>query len=190
MATGTTLQQRARQRGVSLIELLAVVVLVLAFIFFATVRIWELRIAAERTGIEYLVGTLRSALGIQLVGHIAREGTARLERFDHSNPIAYLKTPPANYLGAFDTAPEEPVAGAWYFDRKQAALVYRVRFADYLVNDNYRQPELIRFQVQLRYRDANGNGRFEPALDAATGLDLIALDRYRWVSLEGDGANR
>jgi len=173
---------RTSQRGASLIELIAVVILILAFIGAASVKIWELRIAAEKTGIEYTLGTLRSALAIQVVAALTRKGIGALGRYDHTNPMAYLDVLPANYLGEFDGEPAKPTAGAWYYDRKQAALIYHVRFADYLVNDNYRQPELIRFQVQLAYRDANHNGQFDPAIDTARGINLIALDNYQWVS--------
>lgn len=182
VASARLFRARACQRGASLIELIAVVILVLTFIGTATIKIWELRIAAEKTGIEYTLGTLRSALGIQVVTAITRQGVAALGHYEHTNPMQYLEVLPANYLGAFDGEPDKPVAGAWYFDRKQAALVYHVRFAKYLVNDNYRHPELIHFQVQLAYQDANNNGKFDPVVDTPRALNLVPLDNYHWVS--------
>lgn len=172
------------QRGASLIELIAIAVLVMAFIGTATIKIWELRIAAEKTGIEYMLGTIRSALGIQVVATITQQGISGLSHYYLSNPMDYLERLPSNYLGEFDGPPQAPTVGAWYFDRKQAALVYHVRFAEYLVNDNYRHPELIRFQVQMRYNDVNNNGTFDPAIDAPSALGLVALDHYHWVSLD------
>lgn len=177
-----------RQAGATLIEFAVIVVLVLAFIVIATFRIWELRVQAERVGIEQMVGTLKSALGIELATSVVRKGAQEsLAGYHHCNPMAFLDNLPANYLGEFDTAPEEPVAGAWYYNRGDATVVYRVRFSDDFLSDNPADPAVVRFQVQLDYRDLNGNGRFDPAADSAAALNLVALDNYRWLSQDEPG---
>jgi hypothetical protein len=177
------------QCGATLIELIAIAVLISTLVVTAVSKIWELRVVAEKTGLETLIGTLRSTLGMQLVAHVAKHGAKGLEQYHHSNPLDYLKEPPTNYLGEFEAGPSEPVEGAWYFDTSEAALVYHVRFAEYLHNDNHRQPELLRFQVQMRYRDANNNGRFDAAVDSPRALGLVALDNYRWLSPDSTPAS-
>ncbi len=163
-------------------ELTLLTVLILAFILIAIGKIWSLRIVAEKTGVETLIGTLRSTLSIQLVTHVARHGLKDLEKYHHSNPINYLEAPPVNYLGEFDGEPEEPTEGAWYFDTRRNELVYHVRFTDALINESPLNPELLHFQVQMVFRDTDNNGKFDPFVDSPTALGLTPLDNYRWVA--------
>jgi hypothetical protein len=172
---------RKWQRGTSLLELLVVTALILIFIAITIDRIWQLRIAAERTNIEQLIGTLKGALGTELATSVARGNSPlALAAYHHANPIALLEQPPKNYLGEFDTAPEEPVAGAWYFNRREGSLNYRVRFSDDFVGGNPDDPLLIRFQIRLDFDDRNRNGRYDPAIDTLRSLTLVSLDDYRW----------
>ena len=172
-----------RQGGATLVELAVLTILILIFIVVALFRIWELRIAAERVGIEQMVGTLKSALGIELAASVVKQGSqADLAGFHHSNPMKFLDPVPGNYLGEFRSTPDEAVAGAWYFNRHDATLEYRVRFGDYFSSSNTADPALIRFQVRLDYSDINHNGTFEQGIDSASALSLVALDNYHWLS--------
>lgn len=174
-------RMRKRQRGTSLLELLVLIILVLIFITITIGRVWQLRTAAERTNIEQLIGTLKGALGTELATSVARGNSPlALAAYHHANPIALLEQPPENYLGEFDTAPEEPVPGAWYFNRREGTLNYRVRFGDDFVGGNPEAPLLIRFQIRLDYDDRNRNGRYDPALDSLRSIGLVSLDDYRW----------
>lgn len=173
---------RKRQRGTSLLELLVLTVLVLIFIAITIGRVWQLRTAAERTNIEQLIGTLKGALGTELAASVIRRDAPLVElaAYHHANPIELLERPPKNYLGEFDTAPEEPVAGAWYFNRHEGTLNYRVRFGEEFVGGNPDDPLLIRFQIRLDFDDRNRNGRYDPAIDTLHSLTLVSLDDYRW----------
>jgi general secretion pathway protein G len=176
-----TRRKRKRQRGTSLLELLVVTALILIFITITIGRVWQLRAAAERTNIEQLIGTLKRALGTELaVSAIRRDSPLELVAYHHANPIALLERPPENYLGEFDTAPEQQVAGAWYFNRREGTLNYRVRFSDDFVGSNPDDPLLIRIQIRLDFDDRNRNGRYDPAIDTPRSLTLISLDDYRW----------
>jgi len=172
---------RRRQRGTSLLELLVLIGLVLIFIAITIGRVWQLRTAAERINIEQLIGTLKGALGTELaVSAIRRDSPLELAGYHRANPIELLERPPKNYLGEFDTAPEQPVAGAWYFSRREGTLNYRVRFSDDFVGGNPDDPLLIRFQIRLDFDDRNRNGRYDPAIDTLRSLTLVSLDDYRW----------
>jgi hypothetical protein len=176
------------QRRISarLLEFLVLLILILIFVTISIGRIWELRISAERVNIEQLIGVLKRTLGSQLASSVARRGyPLELGRYQHSNPMALLMVAPKNYLGEFDTTPEEPVPGAWYFNRQEGTLNYRVRFGDDFVGSNPDDPNLIRFQIQLDYDDRNGNGRYEPAIDTPRSLTLVSLDDYRWTAGAG-----
>lgn len=172
-----------RQAGATLIELAVIVILILTFIVVATSRIWELRISAERVGIEQMIGTLKSALGIELAASVVRKVSQEsLAGYHHCNPMTFLDPMPAHYLGEFETAPKEAVGGAWYFNRRDATVEYRIRFSDDLISENPADPALIRYQVQLAYDDLNANGQFDPAVESAAALTLVALDNYQWLS--------
>jgi hypothetical protein len=171
------------QRRISarLLEFLVLLILILIFVTIAIGRIWELRISAERVKVEQLIGILKSTLGTELAASVVRhEYPLELGRYQHSNPMALLMVAPKNYLGEFDTAPEKPVPGAWYFNRQEGTLNYRVRFGEDFVGGNPDDPSLIRFQIQLDYDDRNGNGGYDPAIDTPRSLTLVSLDNYRW----------
>lgn len=171
-------------RGATLFEFLILASLILIFVVVAILRIWELRIAAERNGVEHLVGTLKSALGIELVQTIVKQKKfGELARYHQSNPMRYLNsaTLPSNYLGEFDTAPEGPMPGTWYFSREDSALTYRVRFTDYLKNSHPSDPELLQYQVRLNFIDGNQNGKYDPESEVANGIDIVSLHHYSWI---------
>jgi len=172
------------QRGATVFQNIVVVILLLIFVTIAADRIWTLRIAAERTGMAYRLGTLRSLLGTELAATVVKEGVTALGRYHHSNPMRLFEAPPANYLGEFDTAPEPPPVGAWYFDRSTSVLVYRVHFSDYFRSDNPLDPAAARFQIQLDFRDNNHNGRYDPAIDSPRSLRLVSLDNYHWIGVD------
>jgi general secretion pathway protein G len=168
-----------RQRGATLLELGLVLVLVTIFVTIATLRIWELRLAAERTGVESTLGTLRSALSNETMVRALQGGLAQIARLDRTNPMALLERPPANYLGEFDGRDPGPPDGyQWYFDTGQGTLVYRVANREILAGVET-GPEL-RFQVRFRFEDQDGNGRFDPATDRALGIDLERLTKFEW----------
>jgi hypothetical protein len=171
------------QRRISarLLEFLVLLILILIFMTISIGRIWELRISAERVRVEQLIGTLKSTLGTELATSVVRRETQlELAGYHHSNPMALLVVAPKNYLGEFDTTPEEPVPGAWYFNRSEGTLNYRVRFSEGFLGGNPDDPELIRFQIRLDYDDRNRNGRYDPAIDSLRSIGLVSLDDYRW----------
>lgn len=169
-------------------------ILILIFIGVATLKIWELRIAAERIGVMHNLGALRSALGIRLSEIVLKEGVPALAQLHLSNPIALLQgegdeapynlmagIAPQNYLGEFtsDEAPQQ--SGVWYFDLDQKILIYRVIFTDHFISSNEEQPDTVRYQLQVRYHDSNGNGRFDPLSETATGVSIEPQDHYTWL---------
>jgi hypothetical protein len=164
-----------------LFRLAILAILILIFITVATIKIWELRIAAERVGILHTLGSLRSAMGMKLSELVIHQGVRALGTLDNSNPMKLWIPPPSNYLGEFTSA-EAPLApGSWYFDTDERLLIYRVRFTSHFSSDNIQYPELARYRLQLSYRDRDGNQRFDPYIDDATGLSLQPVDNYLWL---------
>lgn len=177
-----------------LFKLTALAVLILIFITVATIKIWELRIAAERIAVMHTLGALQSALGIKLGEIVVKEGASALVRLQHSNPMNLLQhgasdeTPynipagiaPSNYLGEFSSAETPTEEGVWYFDLEQKILIYRVRFVDYFRSDNATYPDQARYQLRIHYHDDNGNGRIDLKQDSIAGINIEAMDHYSW----------
>ena len=172
---------RSEQPDQRLFRFVILGILILIFITVATLKIWELRIAAERVGVLHTIGALRSALGIKMSAVVVHEGAAGIAALDRSNPMHWWQPPPINYQGEFISSEAPSIPGVWYFDTVQRLLIYRVRFTDHFTSNNPDHPQLARYQVRLDYDDINRNHRFDPGVDTMRGLTLNPLDRYDWL---------
>jgi prepilin-type N-terminal cleavage/methylation domain-containing protein len=176
----TVAEQQRRSRGFSMLELVVVVCLIALLAAFAADRLMRLRVEAERTGFDSTVGALRSALGIQVAQRVARDRIAELPKLVGANPMDFLSELPENYKGDFyGVDPRLIEEGAWYFDKQDGTLVYRVRYDEFL-DTRLEGPARIRLAIVPVYEDRNGNGRFDPATDVLKGLRLNTLDSYKW----------
>lgn len=163
------------------LELALIAVLIVVFVAVAAHRIWLLRIAAEQTAVVTMLGSIRSAIGIQTMQRVLHGGIETLVEMDRANPVDYLEPVPANYeLLAEPLAAEQMFPYRWYFDTTRHQLIYRVANGEYL-ETNLPGPARIRFQLQLRYLDTNQNGSYEAGTDTIQGIELVELDRYRWL---------
>ncbi|MBT9520548.1 MAG: hypothetical protein IV101_06605 [Dechloromonas sp.] len=75
----------------------------------------------EEAGVQAEVATIRIGL-MEVVAHRETFGGS-LPKSD--NPLDWVTTRPANYLGEVDGIPDSK--SVWYFDRKARELVYRFR---------------------------------------------------------------
>ena len=147
---------------------------------FAIDRVFALRIAAEQAAVKQLVGTLKSALGLE-VARLALSGNmAGVAKLDKSNPMHLLSQAPNNYLGEKDKSDIINNTGVWYFDKKQKALVYNVTYKEYFKTSLEGVPR-IRYRVKLVYDDQNKNKRFDARYDSIAGLDLFSIEKYSWA---------
>lgn len=176
---------RDEGRGFSLLELLIVIVIVSALLVVAIDKLLVLRFEAERTAVQTVIGALRSALYIEFAGAAARGELKRMDDAPGSNPMRYLSETPSGYLGEFygpDPAVFEP--GTWYFDLRERALVYLVRFPQPFITPLAGPPRL-RLTVQADYEDLNRNGRFDPGREPVRGLKLVPLEPFFWKTEGG-----
>ncbi len=173
--------QRGRQVGASLTELVTMICLILIFIWIAAEKIWELRVAAERTGVASTIGTLRSALGMQVAGRAVKQGIPAVIALEGSNPMDLLRVPPPNYIGELaNVDPASVGGGRWYFDLDKRVLIYRVQFEEGF-SSSLTGPARIRLAIRVAYDDTDGNGRFDPGRDQLRNVSLHLLEPYRWV---------
>jgi len=167
-------QHPARQNGFTLLELVAVIIIIAILGLVALDRFWSLRVAAERATIKQVTGNIRSALGMEVARFALENRLAELPRLDGSNPMLLLAQTPSGYLGEISPDPATLVEGSWHFDPASKTLDYRVIYAENF-DSGRDNPARIRFRITLIYRDRNDNQRFDPGLDAISGLDLVSL---------------
>ena len=173
---------RRTQRGFSLLELVVVIGIIVLLLVIAVTKLLPLRIDAERTAMESVLGALRSALNIEVAAHIAKGRIPALAALQDSNPMSRLSETPKNYVGELDApVPATVEGGQWYFDLHDHTLVYRVSNAEYF-KTTLTGPARARFAVRLDYDDLNGNGRFDNGVDAIRGVRLEALEAYAWTN--------
>jgi general secretion pathway protein G len=170
---------RARQ-GFSLLELLIVIVIISVLLVAAVDRLLRLRYDAERVTVQSTVAAMRSGLYVEFAASAAGGQSARIDAAPGSNPMERLAEKPESYAGEFygaDPALFEP--GTWYFDKRDRAVVYLVRFPEQFVTSLSGPPRL-RLSVEPDYDDRDRNGRFDPGRDPVRGLKLVPLEPYYW----------
>jgi prepilin-type N-terminal cleavage/methylation domain-containing protein len=173
------------ERGLSLVELLIVIVIISVLLVVAIDRLLALRFEAERATVQSVIGALRSALYIEFAAAAARGQMQRMDVARGSNPMLRLAEKPDGYAGEFFGAePQLFEPGTWYFDTRDRALVYVVRFPQQFVTPLNGPPRL-RLAVEPDYDDVDRNGRFDPGRDPVRGLKLVALEPFYWRTERG-----
>lgn len=161
-----------------LLEALVFIILMLLLIPVATLRIWELRAAAERTAVEMMLGNLRSYLGMHAAKVALAQGLDGVAALDGMDPSDVVATP-TNYHTVEALPPVDQMAPyTWYFDRSSRVLVYRPGNEEY-VESALPGPVRLRFRITLQYEDQNRNGRFDRR-ESLHGIALVPLEPYRW----------
>lgn len=176
-------------KGFSLLELVIVIIIISLLFAVAVDKMLALRVDAERVAMENLLGTLRSALGITVAGHIAKGSINELATLAGSNPLDRLSQKPNNYRGAFNApGPNTIEGGQWYFDSAEKTLIYRVDNSDYF-KSALPGPARARFIIKVVYEDINHNGVFDQGLDEINGLSLTEREPYAWTNEPTEGDN-
>jgi prepilin-type N-terminal cleavage/methylation domain-containing protein len=167
--------------GFTLLEMVLVVAIVSVLVIIALDKLSGVRVDAERVAMETVIGSLESALNVTLASHAVKGRLEALAALAGSNPMDLLAKTPRNYLGALSAPDPHAIQGyAWYFDRGAGALVYRVQNVEYFATD-LPGPARARWRVALVFDDFDGDGAYQPGLDAVEGLRLETLEPYRWT---------
>jgi general secretion pathway protein G len=166
--------------GFSLLELVIVIVIISVLLVMAISRLLALQVDAERVTMESVAGILRSALGMKVADSIVNMKVADLPALEGSNPMDLLAETPKNYLGEKEGVdPAKLDDGNWYFDKQDKVLVYLVRHKGFFTGE-LSNPPRARFALRLVYSDKNGNGVFNPGVDAIEGMRLSPVEPYSW----------
>jgi general secretion pathway protein G len=168
------------ERAFSLLELAIVITIISVLALFAVERLLKLRFEAERVTVQSVIAAMKSGLYVEFAAAAAGGQRSRIDAAPGSNPMLRLAEMPEGYAGEFfgaDPALFEP--GTWYFDTRERAVVYVVRFPEQFVTPLGGPPRL-RLAVEPDYDDVDRNGRFDPGCDSLRGLKLVPLEPFYW----------
>ena len=166
----------ANQSGFTLLELVIVITLVIVLFLTAWWRLMPLRGSAEAAHVATTVGTLRSALGMQVAERIVTDSLDAVAELDGSNPMQLLEQPPASYIGEVETSGPDIAPGSWYFETQTGRLGYRVRHPQYLVETT---PEPVDLHWRIRVRRGGQN-------DSVRAVTLETLHDRRWQPFDAE----
>lgn len=170
------------QQGFSFLELVLVISIIGLLFTLAADRLLILQVEAERTAMQQVLGTIRSAMNLNVATHIARDNIDELANAEASNPMDWLSQTPDNYIGVRNEAdPSDIESGKWYYDKYHELLIYRVTNSEYYESD-LKGPARARFRVELSYTDNNDDGQYSANTDEIHGLKLAAVEPYKWLN--------
>lgn len=117
--------QQRRGRGFTLIEFSVVVCIIAILATLLLNRVFLYNEQAEKVAMEQTLGTLRSALHLQVAAYLLNGKTTQIAQLAEENPMNWLAEKPSNYVGEFYTPKEGIIAtGSWYYDVPSKNLVY------------------------------------------------------------------
>lgn len=169
-------------KGFTLLELVLVIVIISILGLFAIDRMFALRIAAEQAAVKQLVGTIKSALGLEVAKLALAGKMSAVAKLNNTNPLLLLSQTPNNYIGEKDDDNHIITPGIWYFNKKHKALIYNVTYTENFKTSLKGVPR-IRHRIKLVYNDRNKNKRFDVRYDSIAGLDLFPVEKFSWKEI-------
>ena len=168
------------KKGFTLLEMIVVIVLIGFLGLIILDRVWKFRVYAEEAAVTSIVGNIRSAIGLE-VARLAVKGKARnIAYLKNTNPMKLLAQKPNNYLGEVTDISQLDDKGVWYFNDHEHTLNYVVNYTESFIS-NVKGLKRTRHRLKIVYTDNNNNNRFDKNIDSINGLDLVALEPYRWL---------
>lgn len=174
------LRYKNLQAGFTLLEIVIVIALIGFLGLIVLDRSWKFRVYAEEAAVTAIIGNIRSALGLEVAVLVVRGQSGKIPTLDKSNPMDFLAQKPNNYLGAVDNPASITETGIWYFDNNEQTLNYIAIYKEQF-ESNIKGIKRTRHQIKMVYSDNNKNNRFDHGIDDISGLDLVAMEPYRWV---------
>jgi len=169
----TTRAARRGSRGFTVLEMVVVLIVVGLAGIIAANRFLYYQELAEKAAMDATLASFKMGLQIRSAELAISNNQSQSGGLARENPVRWLAEPPANYAGEY---PERPQSGQWYFDPKDAALVYIPNNSRYLQLSNGGNKEL-RFRVRINYDvvPTPAGGVRMPA-----GISIVASPEYRW----------
>ncbi len=167
------------QHGFTLLELVVVIIIISILGLVAVNRSAQWGEIAERAGLQTVVGTIRTALGLETARLAIHHHLDRLPNLVDTNPMDLLAQTPDNYTGTVEREARAGPEGSWYFVNSSHLLVYHLKRTDGFSSQLTGAPR-VRFRIKLIYTDNNHNGRFDRGIDDIGGLDLVPAEAFSW----------
>jgi len=171
----------SRQVGVSQLEVLLVITLILVMITTLLHKLQLFYDDSEQIQVEALLDSLNTSINTRVTEQIVQGDMPALANYAGSNPIQMLAAEPANYSGEYGETETKLQSGHWYFNTRLRHLVYQLRDPGKIAKQGG-NPETIKFYLRLRYRDKNNNRRYDKGVDDVYGLALKPVYSYRWLA--------
>lgn len=172
-------------RGFSLLELVAVIVIIGILLAVAISRLLPYIDEAERIGVVTLESQIKGTLTLSAAKRIAGGKAASILDLDGSNPMHLMLEAPQNYVGERQSNESESVPRRnWYFDVNTRRLVYHKGRPFNSIGDrgSMDNPE---FEVRVAYEDRDGDGSFQPGTDELYGVRLRRVAGAEWLAESG-----
>ena len=169
-----------RQRGFSLFELIAYILIVSITFSFAFNRFADFPGEAERANFTSIMMQLKSGVTLQMMNGIATGKWNELTVLEGSNPMDLMLETPANYVGELGPIDVTQLPRRiWYFDSTAGELVYLANNTEnlYAMVDGGPQPtDHVRLRIAMKYND-------EERKDWS-GVTLDPVVPFVWESVE------
>jgi general secretion pathway protein G len=162
------------------LAVVVVIVAIMATLLLQRVMFYEEQ--AEKTAMEQMLGTLRSALHLQIADRIVHGQMQQLHALAGDNPMNWLAEKPKNYAGEYyGPASGQVGAGNWYFDMGDHTLVYLVANQNHLKTAPGENNKL-RFQSRLLpgLVATPETGKQSVADNSIEGVLLETVIPYKW----------
>lgn len=177
----TATRQAGSQRGFSLLELVAVVLVlgILAAILLERFHFYQE--VAEKARMEYTISRIKSGLRLRMAGMLISGRAHEYFLLAKQNPIEWLDDKPENYAGEFASAKgQRAESGTWHFDENTRMLVYTVQHGAHFQEDSAGQKR-VRLKVAIIH---NGGEGVRSAADNASSdsVRIELVDSYRWFA--------
>ncbi len=199
---------RWRDRNLSRLELVVVLLLFVLFVFFILQRAINVFAVAEKNYLDYTVANIDTALRLQSLVYFSTNKLDELDDIVNTNPMRFMELQetdelksfyedtkgakqaieqlysiqPSNYIGElFRPELDSLKKGSWYFDLELKKLVYIVINAERFFTELEGKKRII-FSVVFDYEDVNGDGVFEEKIDIFNRLFLQADNQYEWLN--------
>ena len=163
----------AQQRGFTLFELFVVILIFSVLIGYLLDKVFDNLEIAEKSAMETQRMMMRAGMDLHIAGMITAGRERDLPRLRGSNPVEWLREPPANYLGAFPAEPKQAGEdGGWFFDTTAREIVYTPKRNTHLKpgqDGRYR----VRFHVVASSVKGRSNGEVAWPV-------LVPVEPYAW----------
>jgi prepilin-type N-terminal cleavage/methylation domain-containing protein len=169
----------ARVQGLTLIELIIVIVIISLLAAFLATRLAYYQEFAEKVVMEQTVQAMRSGLQLKIAALMIQGKEREIRALAEGNPVEFLADPPPGYVGELpqpDSYKGLP-GRSWYFDTNRRELVYLID------RERYFRPgadgeKWARFRVDVRYSNPPGTVASHGELSLAT---IAKTNGFEWV---------